>query len=86
MPVAANMTMHVGRGCSLLTRTIVHLSRMDELINRWRSMLGSFVIGNPADPETTLGPLMSAAQRSRVETTRYRQGCGRSGGCWRQGA
>lgn len=67
MAVVGNMTMHAGQGCSLLTRTIVHRSRFDELIDLLRVTLAGFVIGNPADRSTTLGPLMNARQRSRVE-------------------
>jgi aldehyde dehydrogenase (NAD+) len=67
MAVVANMTIHAGQGCSALTRTLVHRSRYDELIDRVRARLATVVIGNPAEPETTLGPLMSAAQRARVE-------------------
>jgi aldehyde dehydrogenase (NAD+) len=67
MAVVGNMTMHAGQGCSLLTRTLVHRSRFDELIDLLRAALAGFVIGNPADRTTTLGPLMNAAQLNRVE-------------------
>jgi acyl-CoA reductase-like NAD-dependent aldehyde dehydrogenase len=29
------MATHAGQGCSLLTRTLVHRSRLDELVRRW---------------------------------------------------
>jgi aldehyde dehydrogenase (NAD+) len=58
---------HSGQGCSLLTRTLVHESRHDELVGKVKAALDYVKIGNPADPGTTLGPLISEAQRSKVE-------------------
>ena len=62
------MTLHAGQGCDLLTRTFVHESRYDELLEIVQAALAQVVIGDPSDPATTLGPLMSAAQRDRVES------------------
>jgi aldehyde dehydrogenase (NAD+) len=66
--VIANFTIHSGQGCSMLTRTLVHESVLDDLVNGIKSALDYIKIGNPADPTVTLGPLISEAQRSRVET------------------
>ncbi|WP_300608743.1 aldehyde dehydrogenase family protein [Trebonia sp.] len=62
------MTLHAGQGCDLLTRTFVHRSRFDELLGIVRGALADVVIGDPRDQATTLGPLMSAGQRDRVES------------------
>jgi aldehyde dehydrogenase (NAD+) len=66
--VALNMTVQAGQGCSLLTRTLVHESRLDELVGLVKSALDAVKVGDPADPATTMGPLISAAQRAKVES------------------
>ncbi|WP_405866803.1 aldehyde dehydrogenase family protein [Streptomyces sp. NBC_01515] len=63
----AGMTTHAGQGCSLLTRTLVHESVHDELVDRLNAALADVRVGDPADPATTMGPLISAAQRDKVE-------------------
>jgi aldehyde dehydrogenase (NAD+) len=65
--VLFNFLTHAGQGCSLLTRTLVQESRHDELVGKIKAALDYVKIGNPADPETTLGPLISEAQRAKVE-------------------
>ena len=61
------ITAHAGQGCSLLTRTLVHESVHDELIARLTAALAQVKVGDPADPATTMGPLISEAQRAKVE-------------------
>jgi acyl-CoA reductase-like NAD-dependent aldehyde dehydrogenase len=61
------MTTHAGQGCSLLTRTLVHESVHDELVERLRAGLAGVRVGDPADESTTMGPLISEAQRDKVE-------------------
>jgi aldehyde dehydrogenase (NAD+) len=61
------ITTHAGQGCSLLTRTIVHESVHDELVERIRAGLAGVTVGDPADESTTMGPLISEAQRDKVE-------------------
>ena len=63
----AGITTHAGQGCSLLTRTIVHESVHDELVERLRAGLAQVTVGDPADSSTTMGPLISGAQRDKVE-------------------
>ncbi|MBA4025349.1 MAG: aldehyde dehydrogenase [Gordonia sp.] len=65
--VVRGMVTHAGQGCSLLTRTIVHRSRMAELVDLVTSALESVKVGDPASPETVMGPLGSAVQREKVE-------------------
>ena len=66
--VVLNMTVQAGQGCSLLTRTLVHESRLDELVGQVKTALDAIKVGDPADPATTMGPLISAAQRAKVES------------------
>jgi aldehyde dehydrogenase (NAD+) len=65
--VIANFTIHSGQGCSLLTRTLVHRTLYDDLLERVVDTVRSLRIGDPTDPATNIGPLMSALQRERVE-------------------
>jgi len=65
--VIGNMITHAGQGCALLTRTLVHRSRYDEVVAAVAAGLAQVKIGDPAQPDTVMGPLISAAQRARVE-------------------
>ncbi|MET7773439.1 aldehyde dehydrogenase family protein [Nocardia sp. NPDC005366] len=65
--VIANMVTHAGQGCALFTRTLVHRSRYDELIAMVTGGLAMIQVGDPAEPDTTMGPLISEAQRDKVE-------------------
>ena len=55
-----------GQICSALSRMIVPSSRLDEAGELAVQAAGTFRPGDPFAPETTLGPLVSAAQRDRV--------------------
>ncbi|MFD7205671.1 aldehyde dehydrogenase family protein [Streptomyces sp. NPDC059893] len=63
----SGITTHAGQGCSLLTRTVVHESVHDELVARIRAGLAQVTVGDPARESTTMGPLISEAQRAKVE-------------------
>jgi aldehyde dehydrogenase (NAD+) len=65
--VIQNFTIHSGQGCSLLTRTLVHESLFDDLVNGIKAGLDYIKVGDPADPTVTMGPLISETQRGRVE-------------------
>ena len=65
--VVVNMTAQAGQGCSLLTRTLVHESLFDELVSRVTAALDAVRVGDPADPATTLGPVVSARQYERIQ-------------------
>ncbi len=56
-----------GQICSLKTRIVVSRRREDELLDRLTAMVASMPVGDPADPATQIGPLVSARQRDRVE-------------------
>jgi acyl-CoA reductase-like NAD-dependent aldehyde dehydrogenase len=62
------MTFHAGQGCSLQTRTLVHRSIYDEFAGRVVAAVRAMKVGDPADPEVEIGPLISAAQRDKVES------------------
>jgi betaine-aldehyde dehydrogenase len=56
-----------GQACNALTRLIVPESRHDEVVGAVLEQLDSIRMGDPFDPATTHGPLISARQRERVE-------------------
>jgi aldehyde dehydrogenase (NAD+) len=55
-----------GQICSLKTRIIVSRRRMGELISAFDALLDTMPIGDPNDPETQIGPMVSKRQRDRV--------------------
>ncbi len=61
------MLTHCGQGCALQTRLLVPEGLVDPLVEGIEEMASRIRIGDPRDPETTLGPLISAEQRARVE-------------------
>jgi acyl-CoA reductase-like NAD-dependent aldehyde dehydrogenase len=58
--------LNAGQTCLAWTRMLVPRSRQDEAIALARRRAESLRLGDPLEPETTLGPLVSAAQRERV--------------------
>lgn len=65
--IVGGITVNAGQGCALLTRTFVHESRHTELVDAVVKELKKVRVGDPANPDTTMGPLISAAQRATVE-------------------
>jgi len=55
-----------GQTCSALTRMLVPRDRLAEAEELARTAAESFTLGDPFDPATRLGPLVSSAQRDRV--------------------
>jgi aldehyde dehydrogenase (NAD+) len=56
-----------GQACSNKTRILVSRAREAELLDRLTAMVESMPVGDPADPATEVGPIVSARQRGRVE-------------------
>jgi aldehyde dehydrogenase (NAD+) len=56
-----------GQVCSSLTRIIVTRQRHDELVEALASAFSQVRVGDPFDPATHMGPLVSSRQRDRVE-------------------
>jgi acyl-CoA reductase-like NAD-dependent aldehyde dehydrogenase len=57
-----------GQTCSALTRMLVPRERLGEAEQIAAAVAAHFAPGDPFDPETTLGPLVSDAQRERVRS------------------
>ncbi|GII78993.1 aldehyde dehydrogenase [Sphaerisporangium rufum] len=62
----ADAFFHSGQTCSALTRMLVHRDRYDEAVAMAADAAAGYTLGDPFDPATRLGPLVSAAQRDRV--------------------
>jgi acyl-CoA reductase-like NAD-dependent aldehyde dehydrogenase len=58
--------MHAGQGCAIPTRMLLPRSRYDEGVELLRAMYEGIAAGDPQDPATLCGPLISAKQRERV--------------------
>src|SRR5690606_35571531 len=60
-------TYYSGQWCAAPTRAIVHRDVHDELVDRLIRLGRSLRIGDPSDPATNLVPVISDAQRTRIE-------------------
>ncbi|MCC8952757.1 aldehyde dehydrogenase family protein [Bradyrhizobium sp. Pear77] len=60
-------TAHCGQGCQLLTRHLVHNSIREAYVEKVSAIATRLVIGDPAAPETQVGPLIRNSQRLRTE-------------------
>jgi aldehyde dehydrogenase (NAD+) len=58
---------HAGQGCALGTRIFVPEADKAEAMAAMAAILSRAVIGDPADPKTGVGPVISAAQRDRCQ-------------------
>jgi acyl-CoA reductase-like NAD-dependent aldehyde dehydrogenase len=56
-----------GQICSLKTRLLVSRSRHDEFVDRLRGLIESMPVGDPYDPATQIGPMVTERQRDVVE-------------------
>ncbi|MEZ5373238.1 MAG: aldehyde dehydrogenase family protein, partial [Microthrixaceae bacterium] len=56
-----------GQGCALTTRVLLPRSRYDEGVTAIAEMMAAMTPGDPADPATMLGPLISDRQWRRVD-------------------
>jgi aldehyde dehydrogenase (NAD+) len=65
---AFTAAMHAGQGCAITTRLVVPRARYDEAVSIAAGTMGSIKPGDPDDPGTVCGPLISARQRERVQS------------------
>jgi aldehyde dehydrogenase (NAD+) len=64
---AFTVATHAGQGCAITTRLLVPRRRYGEAVRATSDALSSIGCGDPTDPRTMCGPLISARQRDRVE-------------------
>lgn len=56
---------HSGQACAAQTRMLVPHERKAQVLDALRAAVPGLVVGDPRDPKTLLGPLISEAQRDR---------------------
>jgi aldehyde dehydrogenase (NAD+) len=60
--------MNSGQACAAGTRLLVPKSRLDEVKRKIVDAMPSFPVGDPADPNTAVGPMVSQNQYDRVQS------------------
>jgi aldehyde dehydrogenase (NAD+) len=69
IPSALQMAfLNSGQACAAGTRLLVPKSRLDEIMSRIRDAMRKFTVGDPADPKTAIGPMVSQKQYERVQS------------------
>jgi len=58
---------HAGQGCAITSRLLVPESKLDEAVELVAVTMAGVPVGDPADRSMMMGPLISEAQRDRVE-------------------
>jgi aldehyde dehydrogenase (NAD+) len=64
---AFTVATHAGQGCAITTRLVVPRDRYDEAVSVAAGTMAHIPVGDPTNPATICGPLISAKQRDRVE-------------------
>ena len=68
VPLAVGIcTSHAGQGCAIGTRLFVPEARKAEIVEQIAAAYNRIKVGPANDPETQMGPVISAAQRARCE-------------------
>jgi betaine-aldehyde dehydrogenase len=57
---------NTGQDCTAATRAIVAADLYDDFVAGVAEVMGKVVVGDPDDPDTDLGPLISTAHRAKV--------------------
>jgi acyl-CoA reductase-like NAD-dependent aldehyde dehydrogenase len=65
--IGSTWTFHSGQICTAPTRAIIHRSVYDQVVEGLTKMAGALKVGDPYEPGTVLGPVITAAHRDRVE-------------------
>jgi aldehyde dehydrogenase (NAD+) len=69
IPSALTMAfLNSGQACAAGTRLLVPKSRLDEVKRAIRGAMRAFTVGDPADPKTAVGPMVSQKQYERVQS------------------
>jgi aldehyde dehydrogenase (NAD+) len=69
IPSALTMAfLNSGQACAAGTRLLVPKNRFDDVKQAIRDAMRNFIVGDPADPKTAVGPMVSQKQYERVES------------------
>jgi phenylacetaldehyde dehydrogenase len=66
--IGSTWTFHSGQICTAPTRAIVQRGVYDQVVAGLTQMAGALKVGDPYEPGTVLGPVITAAHRDRVES------------------
>ncbi|KLO28743.1 aldehyde dehydrogenase [Mycolicibacter heraklionensis] len=66
IPGSLAVCMHAGQGCAVTSRALVPQNRFDEFVERAVGLFAMMVPGDPARPETFIGPVINVKQRERI--------------------
>jgi aldehyde dehydrogenase (NAD+) len=58
---------HAGQGCAITTRLLVPRADHDEIVDLAAATMSALAAGDPNEPGTICGPVVSARQRERIE-------------------
>ena len=67
-PGVARCIGNAGQSCSAATRMLVPANRQEEVVKLARDAVEREVVGDPTDPKTTMGPLISQTQYDKVQS------------------
>jgi acyl-CoA reductase-like NAD-dependent aldehyde dehydrogenase len=67
-PLLGAALLNNGQACGAQTRILVPRSRQAEIVEALGAAVGAMKLGDPLDPETNVGPVVSRRQRDRIET------------------
>ena len=62
--IGSTWAFHSGQICTAPTRAVVHRSIFDQVVAGLTAFAGRLKVGDPTEPETVVGPLISAAHRT----------------------
>ncbi len=65
---AFTASMHAGQGCAITTRLVVPRGRYDEAVEAAAATMAGLKPGDPTNPGTICGPVISERQRDRVQS------------------
>jgi aldehyde dehydrogenase (NAD+)/betaine-aldehyde dehydrogenase len=66
-PAVLRFTRNAGQGCGCTTRILVPADRYDEVSTALAEVVDALVVGDPREPGTDVGPLISEEHRDRVQ-------------------
>jgi aldehyde dehydrogenase (NAD+) len=67
LPLHSRYLRNAGQGCQSPTRLLVPQEQLDDFVDVSREVFAQIKVGDPWDPATLIGPLISEAHRARVE-------------------
>ncbi|MBV8461849.1 MAG: aldehyde dehydrogenase family protein [Acidimicrobiales bacterium] len=64
--IGSTWAFHSGQICTAPTRAVVQRAVFDQVVDGLKAFAGHLKVGDPTDPQTIVGPLISAAHQRRV--------------------